>query len=75
VRGPRECIIVGTWLIITIVLSSVGAGYFIYGWRQKEGNFLAAGIALTRISHSRSADRSEGLFFRGVRMAAEVIGR
>lgn len=35
------------WLIITIVLSTVGAAYFVYGWRQKEGIFLAAGVALS----------------------------
>ena len=37
----------GTWLIITIVLSAIGAAYFVYGWKQKEGIFLAAGVALS----------------------------
>ena len=39
----------GTWLIITIVLGTIGAAYFVYGWRQKEGIFLAAGVALSVI--------------------------
>jgi hypothetical protein len=38
---------VATWLIISIVLSTLGAAYFVYGWREKEGIFLLAGAALS----------------------------
>lgn len=36
-----------TWLIITVVFGAIGAGYFVYGLRQKEGIFFAAGVALS----------------------------
>ena len=38
---------VETWLIITIVFGTIGAAYLVYGWRQKEGIFLAAGAGLS----------------------------
>jgi len=38
-----------TWLIITVVLGSIGAGYFVYGVKEKNGIFFAAGAALSVI--------------------------
>ena len=35
------------WLVISVVFGAIGAGYFVYGVKQKEGIFLAAGVALS----------------------------
>jgi hypothetical protein len=35
------------WLVACVVFGAIGAGYFIYGMKQKEGIFLAAGAALS----------------------------
>ena len=36
-----------TWLIITVVFGAIGAGYFVYGYRQKEAIFFVAGVGLS----------------------------
>jgi hypothetical protein len=35
------------WLVDCVAFSSIGAGYLLYAWRQKDGLFLAAGAALS----------------------------
>ena len=35
------------WLVACVVFSTIGAGYFVYGVRQKEGIFFATGVALS----------------------------
>ena len=35
------------WLVACVVFGAIGAGYFVYGVRQQEGIFLAAGAALS----------------------------
>ena len=35
------------WLVDCVLFSSVGAGYLVYAWRQRDGLFLADGAALS----------------------------
>jgi hypothetical protein len=37
------------WLVDCVVFGSVGAGYLLYAWRQKDGLFLVAGAALSAV--------------------------
>ena len=39
----------GLWWTLTLINSAVGAGIFIYGWRQREGRSLLCGVALSAL--------------------------
>ena len=38
-------------LIASLIWGSIGSGFAIYGWKQKESVFLFGGIALVAISY------------------------
>lgn len=38
-------------LITSLLFGAIGTGYFLYGWRQKHGMALLAGVALCAVPY------------------------